>query len=157
MEIWKVIDGFDYYISNKGNIKNKKGKPIKASDNGKGYMFVFLCRNGEKHSAYVHRLVANAFLEKKNKDLVVNHKDYNRANNNVENLEWLTIKENNNYSLVNRIGKPHKSSIGTNTGIKYVSYYRNWVRVSIKHLRIDKKFKTMQEALEFRKICLGGV
>lgn len=94
-EIFVDIQGFIgmYQVSNFGNIKSfRRKKPIilKPFKDTNGYHRVTLC--GKDYA--VHRIVANAFLPKiENKDLV-NHKDLNKTNNHIENLEWCNCREN---------------------------------------------------------------
>lgn len=101
---WKDIKGFEglYKINSNGDIKSlsrnvkcKDGtiKPIKerivkVANNGNGYLFVYLWKNNISHRYYIHRLVAETFIDNPNNLLEVNHIDNNKANNNVENLEW---------------------------------------------------------------------
>ena len=118
MEEWKDIKGYEgkYMISNLGNIKslwyiqhnqfpiprNQKiyrEKVLSVYDNGTGYKFVNLQINGKKKKHYIHRLVAEHFLEKREGANVINHKDYNPSNNEASNLEWCTQKENILYSI----------------------------------------------------------
>lgn len=114
-EIWKDIPGYEglYQISNLGNIYiiKRKKKKIKTI-NKDGYYYVNLSKNNHKTSYLVHRLVAETFLNKKKykyakndnideKLLVVNHKDENKLNNCIDNLEWCTNKYNVIYSKNN--------------------------------------------------------
>ena len=96
-EIWKEVPEFYgiYAVSNFGNIRNLKyQKPKKQSTHkGTGYKYVCLCRNGVCKTFYIHRLVAELFLGHE-ADLEVNHKDGNKANNHISNLEWVTHHEN---------------------------------------------------------------
>lgn len=99
MEVWKDIDGYygEYQISNYGRVKSFKNgceKILKPKTNNKGYKWVALSLNGEQSNLLIHRLVAQHFLEKKNKNKVINHIDENPANNNVSNLEWCSQSEN---------------------------------------------------------------
>lgn len=66
-----------------------------------GYMFVRLCKNGKVKNMFVHRLVAQTYVENKKCCPVINHKDENPLNNNVNNLEWCTIQYNINYGSHN--------------------------------------------------------
>ena len=95
-EIWKLIDQFpNYNVSNLGNIKNIiTNKPLKIL-NKEGYGSVSLKYNELKKSLKVHRLVAVAFIENPENKSDVNHKDKNKLNNHISNLEWMTRKENN--------------------------------------------------------------
>lgn len=109
-EIWKDIPGFPgYQASNCGRIRshNKvtsssrfpvrhwKDRILKQKVAKDRCSRVSLWKGGEERTALVHRLVASAFLENLfDTDMTVNHKDGNRQNNNIENLEWLTIGDN---------------------------------------------------------------
>ena len=105
MKEWRNIDGFpNYMVSNTGEIKslnyNKTGKekvliPHKLSN---GYLGINLYDN-DKKSCYllIHRLVTQAFLPNPNGCRIINHKDENRSNNSVNNLEWCSHKYNLNY------------------------------------------------------------
>jgi hypothetical protein len=95
-EIWKTVKGDNSYkVSNLGNIKSLITDKILIQNRMKnGYMKVDIHRNGTK---YVHRLVAEAFLSKSADNLEVNHKDFDKENNELDNLEWITHKENINH------------------------------------------------------------
>lgn len=104
MEIWKDIKGYEniYQVSNFGNVKNTRtNRIIKSKKNSKGYMLVGLYKDGERKNFYVHRLVAIAFLQNPLKLQYINHKDENKENNNVDNLEWCSCSYNNNYGTRN--------------------------------------------------------
>lgn len=97
IEEWKDVKDYEglYQVSNLGRVKGlKKGKILKQHDNGKGYMQVGLYKNNKGKPYYVHRLVAKAFIPNTENKPEVNHKDKDRANNCVDNLEWVTSKEN---------------------------------------------------------------
>jgi hypothetical protein len=89
-----------YLIHKSGSIFNSRGKLLKCSDNGKGYKIITFS-NGEtvKKNMYVHRIIAECFLENPKKLNIVNHKDLNKNNNSVENLEWVTQQENVQHSV----------------------------------------------------------
>lgn len=99
-EIWRDIDGFpDYQISNMGYVKSFKlnkiqGKIVKPA-NHSGYLAINLAKDNRTYCKQVHRLVLETFKPCDNmQKLTVNHIDHNRSNNYVDNLEWLTSKEN---------------------------------------------------------------
>lgn len=108
MEIWRPVSGYEglYEVSNQGrvrsfhkSIRNPEVPRILAPGNVRGYRQVCLRKNGENASGLVHRLVALAFVgHPPTPDHQVNHKDFNKANNVPENLEWVTQAENNIYS-----------------------------------------------------------
>lgn len=108
-EIWKLSLSFpEYEISNKGNVRNKKTKHIiVASPNKKGYYHLGLYANGQRKNVYVHQLVAEAFLLCGSQpNMEVNHKDGDKSNNTVENLEWCTRSENTKHAFKNGLKKP---------------------------------------------------
>ena len=96
MEEWKAIIEFpNYEVSSLGNVKNIiTGKVLKNSVKG-GYCHVSLTNENYKKTLLVHRLVALAFIENPENKLEVNHKDKNKLNICVSNLEWMSRRENN--------------------------------------------------------------
>lgn len=107
-EIWKDIEGFEgfYQISNAGRVKSlcqpkqyhkPKENILKPSISNTGYYQVTLYKNTKRKKFLVHRLVALAFIPNPNDYPHINHKDENKLNNSVENLEWCTALYNNRY------------------------------------------------------------
>lgn len=107
-EIWKDVNGYEglYQISNLGRVKSfrastKYGSPdemiLKPSLINSGYGVVTLYGNGKRRKYQVHRLVATEFVKNPNNFPCINHKDENKLNNCVDNLEWCTYQYNNNY------------------------------------------------------------
>lgn len=108
-EIWKDIEGYEgkYEVSNLGNVRslNYRGTGgIKLLKQGttRGYKLTCLYKNGKGKQYWVHRLVAIAFIPNPNNLPVVNHKDENPSNNNVNNLEWCTQEYNINYGTARK-------------------------------------------------------
>lgn len=96
MEVWKQVDGWPYLVSSLGNVKSlHTGKNLAKSIDSSGYEKVNLKCLGNCQTANVHRLVAVAFLQNTNDYPTVNHKDHNRTNNSIDNLEWMTYADNN--------------------------------------------------------------
>lgn len=97
-EIWKDIEGYEgrYQISNYGRVKSfvRTERLLNPRNRGNGYPSVHLSKDGEAKEYFVHRLVAEAFLPNPNNYPIVNHIDSNKANSNVNNLEWTTEKGN---------------------------------------------------------------
>lgn len=122
--MWKDVPGFEglYRVSDTGEIKSlsrwiKHGRfgkrllpEIILKPYGKTYPLVMLRRNGQFCPRYIHRLVAEAFLENPTHMLVVNHKDGNKKNNNVSNLEWVSYSENNYHALNTGLNRNRGSS-----------------------------------------------
>ena len=106
-EIWKDIDGYEglYQVSNFGNVKRldyrftKEDYILTPKINKKGYLWVALFRDSKYKCFLIHRLVGNAFIPNSDGLPFINHKDEDRTNNRVENLEWCTPSYNVRYSL----------------------------------------------------------
>ena len=121
MEIWKEIKNYEglYEISNTGKVRSLtrvkqfgrgyrtfEGKEIKLQQDKDGYFKVNLSKDGVKKRFFVHRLVAMNFIENIDSLPVVNHKDGDKQNNNVSNLEWATHSENDLHAFETGLRKP---------------------------------------------------
>lgn len=104
-EIWKDVCGYEglYQVSNIGNVRSLNYRVVRGRINElsrglskTGYYVVVLCRDKKQTTVHVHRLVAEAFIDNPDNKPVVNHKDENKTNCSVDNLEWVTQKENVN-------------------------------------------------------------
>jgi hypothetical protein len=112
-EIWKDIAGYEkmYQVSNLGRIRSLprrdkrnrfwNGNILKSQVNKYGYLSVKLTKDGKSKRYMVHRLVATAFLPNQNHCKEINHKDENKQNNSVDNLEWCTRSYNVTYGSLN--------------------------------------------------------
>ena len=97
-EEWKEVNGLDgrYFISTEGRVLSlcfdgyKLMHPFVGGD---GYYYVDLRKDGEDIKCRVHRLVANAFIDNSDNKPIVHHRDRNRRNNKMSNLQWLTQEE----------------------------------------------------------------
>ena len=100
-EIWKDIEGTNgkYQVSNKGRVKGENGL-LAQWKNKTGYLVTHI-PNYYGKSTLVHRLVAETFLDNPNDYPQINHKDENKLNNNVENIEYCSAKYNSNYGTRN--------------------------------------------------------
>ena len=99
-EIWKDIEGYEglYQVSNMGRVKSlRRNIILKNRIKRKGYVRVMLRTNNIPKEYFVHRLVATAFISNPDNLPQVNHKDENKTNNCVNNLEWCDGKYNINY------------------------------------------------------------
>lgn len=103
-EEYRIIKDFpDYAISNLGNVRNLETSRILKPGIDKGYLRIGLYKNGEQKWFYIHRLVAEAFLPNPDNYPQVNHKDENKLNNCLENLEWCSAQYNIDYSVSKQI------------------------------------------------------
>ena len=98
---------------------------LKPHQNNRGYLIIVLCKNSKLKTHILHRLVAKAFVPNPLNLPQVNHKDENKLNNNVNNLEWCTSSYNNNYGERNNkmIIKLNKPVICKETKITYPSIH----------------------------------
>ncbi len=95
MVIWKKIDGYNYEVSEMGDVRNiATGKLIKPRKNGKGYYFVTLCNDEEKWQVKTSRLVAKTFLDGVDGFELVDHRNGDKSDNRVQNLRWADAKQN---------------------------------------------------------------
>lgn len=177
-EEWRDILGYEglYQVSNLGNVRSLdriitqnntqwgksmerriKGQLLTPTDNGHGYKIVGLRRsyNGRyiRKNHYVHRLVAEAFISKINADMVINHLDYDTANNSASNLEVVSQEDNIQYSR-EHMKKPHRSCKQTNTGEKYIRKRKDRFYLHIPQFGICKSFATLKDAVQGRELVL---
>lgn len=167
MEIWKDIKGYEglYQVSNLGNVKacekewsshhsaklKHKAQLLKADDNH-GYKRVSLHKNKKYKHFAVHRLVAETFILNPENKPYINHKNFIRSDNRVENLEWVNHKENSIYSRENaknsalKRWKPKSKE-------HYIYFAKNRYRVMIYYLGkcvVCKSFISIKEAKIYR-------
>lgn len=115
MERWKEIKGYEglYEISDLGRIKNIIKNKFKAPNKNKnGYLYVDLWKNNKSKKYTIHRLVATTFIENINNFCDVNHKDGNKSNNNVDNLEWCDRSYNLKEAYRLKLRTPSKAMLG---------------------------------------------
>ena len=103
---------FGYTVFASGKIIGKQGKTLKENHHNLGYRSVSIYRNGNSKREYVHRIVASLFLVREKDKNQVNHINGDKSDNRVENLEWVTAKENikharENALIVTKKGKEH--------------------------------------------------
>lgn len=151
-EEWKDIKSYEglYQISNLGRVKSlnyNKTNTISVLKPGKcrGYLQVSLCKNGEHKYFKVHRLVAQAFIPNPNNYKEVNHKDEDKTNNRVDNLEWCTSKYNSNY------GTRNKRASEKRKGSKNPKAHR------VQCSTTGKKFNCIKEATEYYLINSSSI
>lgn len=102
MEIWKNIEGYDYIISNTGEVKDLKGRSINSWVLRQGYRQVGLTKDGVRTKYLVHRLVAQTYIDNPESKDFVNHKNLIKDDNRPENLEWVSKQENSAHYFANK-------------------------------------------------------
>lgn len=123
---WKPVTGYEglYEVSDQGSVRgvdrtvtsidgrtlNIKAKDMKPTLMAVGYLTVSLTTGGRTKRHYIHRLVLEAFSHPQEKPLTVNHKDGNKTNNRLENLEWCTQKENVRHAFKTGLAKNHSGA-----------------------------------------------
>lgn len=118
-ETWKPVVGYEglYEVSSKGNVRNlKTGRILKPIYSTNGYATVNLTRayndKTKQTKKLIHRLVAQAFIPNPNNLSDVNHKDEIKTNNNLDNLEWISHRDNMNYGTrTERMAKSNSKPI----------------------------------------------
>lgn len=139
-EVWKDISGYEgiYQISNYGNLKSlerkykkidrrtnkefiyfQKEKMLKPRVDKKGYLHYALNKDKKAKEFKAHRLVAEAFVPNIEEKPQINHKDMNKQNNYVDNLEWCTNGENQKHSYKNNLNR--KNFFKTNNPKKKIT------------------------------------
>lgn len=135
---WKPIEGYEkYFISNTGEVKSSKYKEeriLKKQISTKGYYYISLSKNGIVKKQHIHRLVAKTFIPNPDNKICVNHKDGNKLNNFIDNLEWNTYSENNQHAYDNGLKTDNRKVIISKNGIT-LSF--NSVSKAAKHIGVQ--------------------
>jgi hypothetical protein len=154
-----IKDYPNYLIYENGEIHTKprhrvKGGVLKQHLNSEGYYVVSLWKDRKRKLCRVHRLLAEHFIPNPENKRCIDHIDRNRQNNSLDNLRWATDKENCN----NKNHDEYKVKKTNKLGIKNIHYCETNKYYKFKITR-DKKqhvkyFQTLEEAIEYKSICL---
>jgi len=136
---WRKINGFNYYVSSDGEIRNYNGIHLKQHIQN-GYKRLTLIKNGKQHKLYVHRIIAEAFIENPLNKPFIDHINRIKTDNRIENLRWCSCSENN----------LNKGKENLNEEFIWFDKRKNKFRVRIDEKNICKYFKTLEEAKEYR-------
>ncbi|EEY6051664.1 hypothetical protein HF455_003810 [Salmonella enterica subsp. enterica serovar Bareilly] len=166
MTEWKDIKGYEglYQISSDGRVKSllflqrythwitgkelfrqTKERILTVNVINSGYEVIQLWKNDKARPFLVHRLVAEYFLESPPKQ-TVNHKDGNKLNNSVDNLEWASYSENHNHAVANGLKMQAIAVTDPKTGIRYPSIAQAARQCHASHKTIRARFRLERRA-----------
>ena len=168
IEEWKPIPGYNgrYYISNIGRVKaclswdvNKRefiscNRILNPTDNGNGYLIIALRKNCKKQNKYIHRLVAESFVDNPESKRYVNHLDFDTKNNYFRNLAWVSQKENILYSS-ERMKKDHNCRLPL-CGEKFITKRKDGSYEVNAKRKYCGRYKTPEDAVFVRDAELKG-
>jgi hypothetical protein len=147
-EEFKIVDGYNYSISNLGRVRNdEKGTFLKGRNNGRGYLRVTLFKNGIPKMFSIHRLIGIYFIENVNNCKEIDHQNRDRLDNCVDNLRWVSSSQNQ----ANRGKKQNTTSIYK--GVCFDKVRDKWSsRITIDNKQKNLgRFKTEIEANDARQ------
>ena len=164
-EIWRPVVGYEglYEVSSYGRVRSldmyvkvgygnyrlHKGKVLSPAKDTGGYLKVNLYCNGKQKTIDVHRLVAQAFLPNPDNLPQVNHKDENKTNNRVENLEMCNAKYNLSYGTRNIRERDTKIKNGYYTGLSKEEYRKKWCQENKDKIReINRRYYLKRKMIQ---------
>lgn len=150
--MWKQIRNYNYEIDENGNVRNIKTGAFRKSFKRKdGYIGIQLYI-GKVINFQLHRLIAEAFIPNPESKSYVNHKDSNRSNNSLENLEWVTFEENVKHGYI----YGNASNKGSKNGFSILT---EEIVIEIRKKRQEEKI-SYQKLAELYKVsygCIAGI
>lgn len=162
-EIWKDIPEYEniYQASNFGNIKSIKRniilKPIIRND---GYLFVNLSKNGKSKPIKIHKIIAKTFLNNLYNYPVINHKDGNKSNNKVDNLEYCSQSYNLKEAYRIGIRKANKTNVGKRKKILQINkngkIINEWNSIKEASIQLHIKDSNISQVCKNKRNYAGG-
>lgn len=163
-EEWRSVPGYEglYKVSNYGRVysldrlvlckngvqKSVKKRMLKLTRHHYGYLVVSLMRERHRYQVGVHVLVGRAFIPNPDKLPQINHKDENKTNNLVGNLEWCTLQYNNNYGTrVERLSKSQRNDPKKSKPVRQLT----------KNGLLVREFPSVAEAARVSGICENSI
>jgi len=147
--LWYDIQGTTYQITTDGQVRNKKtGHTLSQYFNDRGYYMVTIKINGRNNPKRVHRLIALSFIPNPNNHPFINHKDGNKTNNAIDNLEWCDCMQNNRHAIA--LGLVDNS--GENNGMALlkedqVREIKKMLKDGLSQYKIASKFGVSRSAI----------
>ena len=147
-EKWAPIKGYEglYEVSTKGRVQ-RDNKLLHLNSNTYGYLHVTLSKSNQQKTMTVHRLVAETFINNPHEYPQINHRDGNKLNNSVDNLEWCTQLINNRHAINTQLRKTKK--------IKMLDLNNNLIKVFNNRMEIEKYFNRKISRDLITKCCNG--
>lgn len=158
-EKWKVIEDYpDYAISSHGRIKRitaargtSTGHILKPAKNSAGYPYTCLRNNGKPKGTFVHTLVLTAFDKPRPEGMTCNHKDGVKTNNHIDNLEWVTHKENMEHASKMKLLPCRKGSKNNRAKLSEHEVYM------IKKILASKRRPTISRIAKLFNVCRSTI
>jgi hypothetical protein len=143
-------------VTRDGRVMNMiSRKWLSVCDNGRGYQQVFVSVKNKRYMRYIHRLVAECYIPNPDKLPEVNHKDGNKANNTVNNLEWCTRMENLNHAIRTGLKPPNSEKqrrASSITGKRTIQYAREgWKKWAQTEAARKQWLKNLEKADRWNK------
>lgn len=163
-EIWKEAKGYEglYLVSNLGRVKDLKGNIKPTYVQNKGYHCLSLYKDSKTYHPTVHRLVAEAFIDNPNNYLQVNHKDGDKSNNCVDNLEWCNQRSNYDHGMKNFYyshNEDHYFAKLTNEQVRCIPrlYKLGFIRATVARILgiNNSSLKTIETGISYRELGLN--
>lgn len=152
--MWKQIEDLDYEINSEGIVRRISTKRIKKSfKRPDGYIGIQLYVTKDKIKNYqLHRLIANAFIPNPENKQYINHKDSNRENNSLDNIEWVTFEENVKHGYESG----HASNKGSKNGFSILTEEKV---LEIRKRRNEEKlsYQKLAEIYNVSYGCISGI
>jgi hypothetical protein len=147
LDFMEIVGYCNYLIYPDGKVSSKRfpDRYLKPATNKCGYKYVSLCKDGKQKTFKIHRLVAIHYIPNPENKREVDHINRDRKDNRVQNLKWATSSENQQNTGIrknNKIGHKNICYDKPNDRWRYGKTFRG--------VRIDKYFKTLEEAIQFK-------
>lgn len=140
---WRPVKDYEglYEVSNTGEVRGlKRGSLLTPTLKRNGYLSVKLSKNSKYTHKYIHRLVAESFIDNPENKETVNHKDGNKKNNFVDNLEWSTYSENHKHAYENGLKERKATRGNTKLTLQQVEEIRSLLNAGLTQREIASRF-----------------
>lgn len=146
--MWIQVPNYlNYEVSDKGEIRNvNTGRILKLKPNERGYYYTNLSNESKYKTFRIHRLVAELFIPNPENKPEVNHKDGDKSNNSVDNLEWVTRRENKQHAYKLGLEKPPTPVVQYSLEGNYIQKFDSITQAAF-HVSVD--------TTRIRKVCEG--